>query len=139
MGRCFLGDALLALAVVVGTYIKEGVVFAVVPAEPYIVIGRANRIIAAAEGGALSDAAEAKSTIDQYAAEAKVLRVKASPPCGSSHPSHWRVGISYLHLFRIQALTDQDVGAGALHDQLGTLAGDLHDLLHSVADCRTSR
>ncbi len=29
MGRCFLGDTLVALAVVVGTYIKEGVVFAV--------------------------------------------------------------------------------------------------------------
>lgn len=43
----------------------------------YIVIGRANRIIAAAEGGALSDAAEAKATIDQYAAEAKVLRALA--------------------------------------------------------------
>lgn len=45
--------------------------------SPYIVIGRANRIIAAAEGGTLSDAAEAKATIDQYAAEAKVLRALA--------------------------------------------------------------
>ena len=45
--------------------------------SPYLVIGRANRIIAAAEGGALSDAAEAKATIDQYAAEAKVLRALA--------------------------------------------------------------
>jgi len=45
--------------------------------SPYIVIGRANRIIAAAEGGALTDAAEAKATIDQYAAEAKVLRALA--------------------------------------------------------------
>lgn len=45
--------------------------------SPYIVIGRANRIIAAAEGGAFSDAAEAKATIDQYAAEAKVLRALA--------------------------------------------------------------
>lgn len=45
--------------------------------SPYIVIGRANRIIAAAEGGALSDAAEAKAIIDQYAAEAKVLRALA--------------------------------------------------------------
>lgn len=45
--------------------------------SPYIVIGRANRIIAAVEGGALSDAAEAKATIDQYAAEAKVLRALA--------------------------------------------------------------
>ena len=45
--------------------------------SPYIVIGRANRIIAAAESGSLSDAAEAKATIDQYAAEAKVLRALA--------------------------------------------------------------
>lgn len=45
--------------------------------SPYVVIGRANRIIAAAEGSALSDAAEAKATIDQYAAEAKVLRALA--------------------------------------------------------------
>ncbi len=45
--------------------------------SPYIVIGRANRIIAAAEGGKLSDAAEAKETIDQYEAEAKVLRALA--------------------------------------------------------------
>ena len=45
--------------------------------SPYVVIGRANRNIAAAEGGALSDAAEAKATIDQYAAEAKVLRALA--------------------------------------------------------------
>lgn len=45
--------------------------------SPYIVIGRANRIIAAAEGGTLSDAAESKATIDQYAAEAKVLRALA--------------------------------------------------------------
>ena len=45
--------------------------------SPYVVIGRASRIIAAAEGGALSDAAEAKATIDQYAAEAKVLRALA--------------------------------------------------------------
>lgn len=45
--------------------------------SPYVVIGRANRIIAAAEGGALSDAVEAKATIDQYAAEARVLRALA--------------------------------------------------------------
>lgn len=45
--------------------------------SPYITIGRANRIIAAAEGGALTDAASAKATIDQYAAEAKVLRALA--------------------------------------------------------------
>lgn len=45
--------------------------------SPYIVIGRANRIIAAAEGGKLSDAVEAKAKIEQYAAEAKVLRALA--------------------------------------------------------------
>lgn len=42
--------------------------------SPYVVIGRANRIIAAAEGGKLSDAVEAKAKIEQYAAESKVLR-----------------------------------------------------------------
>ena len=45
--------------------------------SPYVVIGRANRIIAAAEGGKLSDAVEAKTKIEQYAAEAKVLRALA--------------------------------------------------------------
>ena len=45
--------------------------------SPYIVIGRANRIIAAAEGGKLSDAVEAKAKIEQYAAESKVLRALA--------------------------------------------------------------
>ena len=45
--------------------------------SPYIVIGRANRIIAAAEGGKLTDAEENKAIIDQYAAEAKVLRALA--------------------------------------------------------------
>ena len=45
--------------------------------SPYVVIGRANRIIAAAEGGKLSDAVEAKAKIEQYAAEAKVLRALA--------------------------------------------------------------
>ena len=44
---------------------------------PYVVIGRANRIIAAAEGGKLSDAVEAKAKIEQYAAESKVLRALA--------------------------------------------------------------
>ena len=47
--------------------------------SPYIVIGRANRIIAAVEGGTLSDKddADVKSEINQYAAEAKVLRALA--------------------------------------------------------------
>lgn len=45
--------------------------------SPYIVIGRANRIIAAAKSGALTDAAENGATIDQYAAEALVLRALA--------------------------------------------------------------
>lgn len=45
--------------------------------SPYVVIGRANRIIAAAEGGKLSDAVEAKAKIEQYAAESKVLRALA--------------------------------------------------------------
>ena len=44
---------------------------------PYVVIARANRLIQAAESGNLTDAAEAKSTIDQYDAEAKVLRAMA--------------------------------------------------------------
>ena len=47
--------------------------------SPYIVIGRANRIIAAVEGGTLSDKddADVKAEINQYAAEAKVLRALA--------------------------------------------------------------
>lgn len=45
--------------------------------SPYVVIGRANRIIAAAEGGKLSDAVEAKAKIEQYVAESKVLRALA--------------------------------------------------------------
>lgn len=45
--------------------------------SPYVVIGRANRIIAAAEGGKLSDAVEAKAKIEQYAVESKVLRALA--------------------------------------------------------------
>lgn len=45
--------------------------------SPYVVIGRANRIIAAAEGGKLSDAVEAKAKNEQYAAESKVLRALA--------------------------------------------------------------
>lgn len=44
---------------------------------PYVVIARANRLIQAAESGNLTDAAEAKATIDQYDAEAKVLRAMA--------------------------------------------------------------
>lgn len=45
--------------------------------SPYVVIGRANRIIAAAESGNLSDEAEAGDIIDQYAAEALTLRALA--------------------------------------------------------------
>lgn len=45
--------------------------------SPYITIGRANRIIAAAESGKLTDAADTKELIDQYKAEAKVLRALA--------------------------------------------------------------
>lgn len=44
---------------------------------PYIVIGRANRIIEAAESGRLSDAETAKDAIAQYDAEAKVIRAMA--------------------------------------------------------------
>ena len=47
MGRCFLGDALVALAVVVSTYIKEGVVFAVVPADERIfLLGEGEEVVA---------------------------------------------------------------------------------------------
>ena len=45
--------------------------------SPYVVIGRANRIIEAAESGKLSDVAENGATINQYAAEALVLRALA--------------------------------------------------------------
>lgn len=45
--------------------------------SPYMVIGRANRIIAAAEEGSLTDQTDAQATINQYAAEAKVLRALA--------------------------------------------------------------
>ena len=47
--------------------------------SPYMLIGRANRIIAAAEGGTLSDKdnEDAKAIIAQYNAEAKVLRALA--------------------------------------------------------------
>lgn len=47
--------------------------------SPYMLIGRANRIIAAAEGGTLSDKdnEDAKAVIAQYNAEAKVLRALA--------------------------------------------------------------
>lgn len=44
---------------------------------PYVVIARANRLIQAAESGNLTDAVEAKIKIDQYNAEAKVLRAMA--------------------------------------------------------------
>lgn len=44
---------------------------------PYVVIARANRIIEAAESGKLTDATEAKEIIDQYDAEARVLRAMA--------------------------------------------------------------
>lgn len=47
--------------------------------SPYILIGRANRIIAAAESGVLSDKddASAKKVIEKYVAEAKALRALA--------------------------------------------------------------
>lgn len=45
--------------------------------SPYITIGRANRIIEAAENGSLSDKEEKKELIAQYAAEARVLRALA--------------------------------------------------------------
>lgn len=44
---------------------------------PYVVIARANRVIAAAESGKLTDAEDAKAKIAQYDAEAKVLRAMA--------------------------------------------------------------
>ncbi len=44
---------------------------------PWVVIGRANRIIEAAEEGNLTDAEESASTIAQYEAEAKVIRAMA--------------------------------------------------------------
>lgn len=44
---------------------------------PYVVIARANRLIQAAESGHLTDMAEAKDIIDQYDAEARVLRAMA--------------------------------------------------------------
>lgn len=47
--------------------------------SPYMAIGRANRIIAAVDGGTLSDKddADAKAEINQYAAEARVIRALA--------------------------------------------------------------
>lgn len=45
--------------------------------SPYIVIGRANRIIAAADGGQLSDKDEAAATIADYKSQALVLRALA--------------------------------------------------------------
>lgn len=44
---------------------------------PFIVISRANRLIAAAEGGTLVDAEANKETVAQYEAEAKVIRAMA--------------------------------------------------------------
>lgn len=44
---------------------------------PYVVIGRANRLIEAAESGNITDADENSETIAQYEAEAKVLRAMA--------------------------------------------------------------
>lgn len=44
---------------------------------PYVVIARANRVVQAAESGSLTDMEEAKATIEQYNAEAKVLRAMA--------------------------------------------------------------
>lgn len=44
---------------------------------PFIVISRANRVIAAAEGGQLVDAEAEKETVAQYEAEAKVIRAMA--------------------------------------------------------------
>ncbi len=45
--------------------------------SPYVVIGRANRIIAFAENGKYGDDAALKAEAEQYAAEAKVLRALA--------------------------------------------------------------
>lgn len=44
---------------------------------PFIVISRANRVIAAAESGQLVDAEAEKETVAQYEAEAKVIRAMA--------------------------------------------------------------
>ena len=44
---------------------------------PFIVISRANRLIAAAKGGTLVDAEAEKETVAQYEAEAKVIRAMA--------------------------------------------------------------
>lgn len=45
--------------------------------SPYIVIGRANRLIDVVEAGNLTDQEEAQAVISQYGAEAKVLRALA--------------------------------------------------------------
>ncbi len=45
--------------------------------SPYIVIGRANRIIAAADGGQLTDKDDAAATISDYKSQALVLRAMA--------------------------------------------------------------
>ena len=48
MRRSLLGDALVALAVVVGADIKDGVVFAVVPADEHVVfLDKREKIVAA--------------------------------------------------------------------------------------------
>lgn len=44
---------------------------------PFIVMSRADRVIEAAEGGKIADAEDNQAAIDQYAAEAKVLRAMA--------------------------------------------------------------
>lgn len=44
---------------------------------PFVVISRANRLIEAAEGGQIVDAEAEKETVDQYEAEAKVIRAMA--------------------------------------------------------------
>ncbi len=44
---------------------------------PFVVINRANRLIEAAEGGQIVDAEAEKETVDQYEAEAKVIRAMA--------------------------------------------------------------
>ena len=49
MGVVGAGDALIALTVVVGTHIKDGMVFAVVPADKFLVaLGEREEIVVAA-------------------------------------------------------------------------------------------
>lgn len=45
--------------------------------SPYVLIGRANRIIEAVDGGGISDAADNTATLNQYKAEALTLRALA--------------------------------------------------------------